>query len=132
MPVIKNTNFNWEGIDVKAYKDTPGSYMGVTRQELAMPTGAEFQTRYFEVAENGFTSHEFHCHEHVVVIIRGKGEVMLDGTAIGVEPFDLVVVESSQQHQFRNTGSEPFGFLCIVNSERDRPTLVQSGETKAD
>jgi hypothetical protein len=34
-------------------------------------------------------------------------------------------------HQFRATGSEPMGFLCMVNAERDRPQLPDAGELAA-
>jgi hypothetical protein len=28
-------------------------------------------------------------------------------------------------HQFRATGAEPLGFLCVVERERDRPVPVR-------
>jgi hypothetical protein len=31
-------------------------------------------------------------------------------------------------HQFRATGSEPLGFLCMVNAERDKPQLPSAEE----
>ena len=34
---------------------------------------------------------------------------------------DLVYVPTMTWHQFRATGDEPLGFLCLVNTERDRP-----------
>ena len=34
---------------------------------------------------------------------------------------DVVFVPSWGWHQFRNVGDEPFGFLCAVTAERDRP-----------
>jgi len=34
----------------------------------------------------------------------------------------VVYIAPGDPHQFRNDeGDEPFGFLCIVNAERDRP-----------
>jgi len=33
-----------------------------------------------------------------------------------------VRVAPGDPHQFRNTGTEPLGFLCVVDAERDRPT----------
>jgi hypothetical protein len=37
--------------------------------------------------------------------------------------YDLVNVPSLTWHQFHASADEPLGFLCIVNSERDRPQL---------
>ena len=39
---------------------------------------------------------------------------------------DIVYVAPDDPHQFRNAddAGEPFGFLCIVNAERDRPVSV--------
>ncbi len=57
-----------------------------------------------------------------MIPIRGAGESLLgdpaEVTAIGFG--DCVYVAPSDVHQFRNPSeSEPFGFLCIVNAERD-------------
>ena len=39
---------------------------------------------------------------------------------------DVIYVAPNDPHQFRNPddATEPFGFLCIVNAERDRPQSV--------
>jgi len=36
-------------------------------------------------------------------------------------------VAPEEVHQLRNPADEPFGFLCIVDHERDRPVVVASG-----
>ena len=123
MSVKPSNGFEWPGVELKAYKDTPGSHSGVTRRLLSMlPAGAE--TRYFEVGIGGYTSFERHEHEHMVIVIRGAGEVQLGDEVTPVEPFDVVEVPSHMPHQFRDTGEEPFGFLCVVSAVRDRPVLV--------
>jgi quercetin dioxygenase-like cupin family protein len=42
---------------------------------------------------------------------------------------DVVYVAPNDPHQFRNAedATEPFGFLCIVNAERDTPLAVDGG-----
>ena len=39
---------------------------------------------------------------------------------------DVIYVAPNDPHQFRNPDdtTEPFGFLCFVNAERDRPLSV--------
>jgi mannose-6-phosphate isomerase-like protein (cupin superfamily) len=40
-----------------------------------------------------------------------------------VKTHDLVRIPPMTWHQFRTKGSEPMGFLCMVNVERDKPQL---------
>ncbi len=69
---------------------------------------------------------EKHEHEHVVVPLRGRGEVQLGCYIYKVGLGDVVYVAPSDPHQFRNPedAQEAFGFLCIVNAERDIPMTV--------
>jgi quercetin dioxygenase-like cupin family protein len=84
-----------------------------------------FHVRYFEIAPGGFTSLEKHRHEHVILVLRGGGQVQLGGETQDVGYGDTVYVAPQEPHQFRNPStSEPFGFLCIVDAERDRPVLL--------
>jgi mannose-6-phosphate isomerase-like protein (cupin superfamily) len=49
------------------------------------------------------------------------------GTEVfSIELHDLIHVPPLTWHQFRATLNEPLGFLCLVNSERDRPELPGS------
>jgi quercetin dioxygenase-like cupin family protein len=125
--MIKRCNeWSWEGVEWKPYKDNPGSWQYVNRQNLFSSESAAFETRYFEVAPGGYTSHEHHEHEHCVVVIRGQGEVKLNGEWHPLHLHDLVRVPPFTPHQFRTIGSEPFGMLCVVDKVRDRPVLVDT------
>jgi quercetin dioxygenase-like cupin family protein len=89
-----------------------------------------FETRYFELGPGGYTTHEVHKHEHVVVVLRGHGRVLLDGEWSEIGPGDAVRVVSGTPHQFRNDRDEPFGILCIVDRDRDRPVpFAGAGDT---
>jgi len=114
----------WQGIATLPYKRADGSWSGVTRQVLAggPESPSSFELRYFELAPGGRSSHERHRHEHAVVVLRGSGEVLLAGAVHALRPGDFVRVAPGDPHQFRNTGSEPLGFLCVVDAERDAPT----------
>lgn len=122
--IARNVDGMWEGIEVLPYKDVEGSHRGVSRQNLLKEADTEFEVRYFEVAPGGFTSYETHKHEHFVVILRGSGDVVLGEEIRNVGFKDLVRVAGNVPHQFRNSGDEPFGILCVVDRVRDRPTLV--------
>lgn len=122
-------DWTWEGVPLEPYKPTTETYRGVTRRELVGKRGESprFHVRYFEVAPGGFTTYERHHHEHVVIGQRGRGEALVGEQVLPIGPGDVVYVAPLEPHQLRNRaprGAEPFGFLCIVNAERDRPEAL--------
>lgn len=127
--IKRSEGFQYPGVEVKAYKDRPGAFRSVTRRELFPEANTQFQTRYFEVAADGFTSFEMHGHEHCVVVVRGVGRVRLGDQWQAVKVGDAVHVPGNTPHQFENTGQEPFGILCMVDRDRDRPILLDSEGT---
>ncbi len=128
-------DFHWEGVKVQPYKEGTGNFRGVIRQVLAGKTPDErvrFELRYFELAPGGYTSLERHQHEHVVVILRGEGFVLIGEEVIQVRPFDLVYTRPGALHRLMNAShTEPFGFLCTVDRDRDRPVYPTPEEIQA-
>ncbi len=119
-----NDNFNWETIPVLAYKEEGSHFRSITRQVLFDgDPQLQCQWRYFEIASEGNSTLERHEHIHVVMIIRGKGKVLVGAEVSPLNTFDVVQIPSLTWHQFRATEGEPLGFLCLVNTERDRPQL---------
>ena len=122
----------WKHIPQEPYKRETDSYKGVTRYELIGKRGETplFHTRYFEIEKGGYSSYEKHQHEHVVMVIRGKGEVRLGCKYLALEKGDLVYISPDDSHQFLNPDSDvPFGFICMVNAERDIPVSLDGLET---
>jgi len=119
--ILRSAGFRWPGVEVQAYKDDDGSFRDVTRRLLAAPETAAFDVRYFELAPGGHTSLERHRHVHVVVCVRGGGRVRLDESYDEVGSGDVVYVAPDTPHRFENPTDEPFGFVCIVDRDRDRP-----------
>ncbi len=123
MPLNKhNGDFTWEHVPVLDYKEEGTHFRAVTRRILF--EGSEDipgQLRYFEIAPGGHSTLERHAHEHVVMIIRGKGKALIGSEVAQLDTFDVLHIPSSTWHQFQATTREPLGFLCIVNVERDRP-----------
>lgn len=73
-----------------------------------------FSMRQFEVAPGGHTPKHSHAHEHEVFVLEGTG-VVLDGeTERRIAPGTAVFVPPNRAHQFRNTGSTPMKFLCLI------------------
>lgn len=125
--VVRGRDYRWQGVPLRAYKDAgdgTARFSGVTRQTLLGEGEDEaalnFITRYFEVEPGGYSSLELHRHPHTVIVVRGRGRVLLDGVSHDLEPLDAVYVSPETPHQFQAL-DEPLGFLCIVDRDRDRP-----------
>lgn len=130
---MKSRGFRWDGVELREYK--PGEedhFRDITRQTLLGRAEDEeelsFVTRYFEVEPGGYSSLERHQHPHSVVVVRGRGRVVLGEDVREVTPFDCVYVAPGEVHRFRAADDEPLGFLCVVDRERDRPEVVPESE----
>lgn len=129
--VLKARDFRWADVPLREYREEADHFRDVTRQTLLGEGEGEeplsFLTRYFEVQPGGYSSLERHDHPHSVVVVRGTGEVVLEGETHEIGPLDCVYVAPGEVHRFRATGDEPLGFLCVVDRERDRPEVVEEG-----
>lgn len=120
--VRRGEGFRWEDVPIEPYKETGNDFREVSRQLLfGHGEGLASDLRYFEVGPGGHTTLERHEHAHAVVVLRGRGRVLVDPEIREIRPFDLVHVPSLTWHQFRTTGDEPLGFLCVADGGRDRP-----------
>lgn len=122
-------NYDWNHITPVEYKSGDGSWHGVSRRVFTGETGEtpNFHVRYFEIAQGGYSTLEQHQHEHVVVVMRGEGHAIVGERRVELGFGDVLYVAPDEVHQLSNSRPEPFGFLCIVNSERDRPRPVDIG-----
>jgi quercetin dioxygenase-like cupin family protein len=120
---MRNSGFAWAGLDREAYKPEGSNFRAVTRQVLLGEGDGEGDlnsvTRYYEIEPGGYSSLERHQHPHTVVILRGVGRVILEDRITQIRPYDCVYVAPNCLHQFLAMESEPLGFLCIVDRERD-------------
>lgn len=130
--------FAWVGIQPLEYKehagDAPGmGWRGVTRYSLGRPpyVEARFALRYFEIEPDGYSSLEKHAHVHLVVVIRGRGRALVGERVFKLKPFDILYVPPNTPHRWVNPYSEPFGFLCPADAERDKPQPVSDAEWEA-
>ncbi len=131
-PVRRASEFRWEDVDLLAYKPLGDKFRSVTRQLLFGPDlGLGCELRYFEVEPDGHSTLEKHEHVHAVVILRGRGRVLIGDCIWDVEPRDLVHVPANTLHQFRPSADQPLGFLCMVDAARDRPQEPSERELEA-
>jgi len=84
-----------------------------------------FAMRQFEVAPGGYTPRHSHPYEHEVFVLEGNGVVFEGDTEHTLKPGDVIFVVPGEVHQFRNTGTTPLKFLCLVpNSSANQPATM--------
>ncbi len=116
--------FGWQDVDVTRYKDEGSApFRDITRQTLFRRDDLAGELRYFEVAPGGHSTLERHGHVHAVMVLRGRGRVLVGEVVEAIMPFDLVTVPPRTWHQFRAAPETPLGFLCMVDATRDKPEL---------
>lgn len=127
-----NGDYTWQGTESEVYKPDGSNFANILRHVLIGNHGESslFNLRYFEVGKGGYSSLERHRHEHVVVCVRGKGKAVIGDKVHDLGFLDTVYISPNEPHQLLNAGDEPFGFLCIVNSERDRPAALSKEELR--
>ena len=118
-------------VKIKRRDDVPpvaaSGYAGVTKQIVLGPADGsdEIVLRYFSVTEGGATPWHAHDFPHLVKIEAGRGvAVEADGTESPVGTGDYVYVASNEMHNFKNTGGEPFEFICIVPARGEPPATA--------
>jgi quercetin dioxygenase-like cupin family protein len=99
---------------------TMDGVQGITKQ-LVIGSGdgaPNFSFRVFTLEPGGHSPHHSHDVEHVNYVISGQGALMDgDGRANPLGQGDFAFVAPHDVHQFRNTGDEPFVFICAVPRE---------------
>ena len=114
----------WDQVEQRPYKeDARALFKDVSRQILFSDPKLAAELRYFEIKPGGFSTLERHDHMHAVMVLRGHGECLVGRAVHKIAPHDLVTVRPWTWHQFRAGADEPLGFLCMVNSTRDKPQL---------
>lgn len=114
---FQEKDFNWEGVVAKIY-DSQAMRGASVRWLIGGDEKAPyFAMRYFEVEPGGWTVLDRHAHDHGVIILRGKGKVLLGEKETEISFGDVVYVPPNEIHQFKNIGDEPFGFICVIPSK---------------
>lgn len=130
-PTIKKTKIirfgknRWRGVKSQPYKTNKGTWTFIERFPLISSPNAKFELRYFEISKGGKSSLEYHNHVHVIICIRGKGKIKVAKKTHTLNHLDIAYVAPNEVHQLFNPYEEPFGFLCIVDRERDRPIELE-------
>ncbi len=73
--------------------------------------------RVFDVGPGGHTPRHAHGWPHINYIIAGSGTLHIDGRDHEVAAGSYAFVPAGATHQFSNSGTELFRFICIVPEE---------------
>lgn len=114
--------YRWDEVDVKTYSATGTISNRITKQILfEADQNLPAELRYFEAEPGGYSALEKHDHVHAVLILRGRGTVLVGREVFPISENDLVYTPPRTWHQFYAAPDSSLGFLCLVNGERDRP-----------
>lgn len=100
----------------------PVNMQGVQDAIKQVPIGKtdgapNFSIRVFTIAPGGHTPHHSHDSEHLNYILEGSGELLDGDNPRAISQGDYILVRPQEKHQYRNTGSTPLKFLCMVPTD---------------
>ena len=103
----KDGGWDWDGVPCTQLQP------GITAQRfISRQDGSDnIEMRYFEIEPGARSNFEKHNYEHAVLVLRGRGEILLGEDVFPVKFGDAVFVEADEIHQFRAAEDELFGFL---------------------
>jgi quercetin dioxygenase-like cupin family protein len=70
--------------------------------------------RVFEIAGGGMTGKHAHEWEHEVFVHSGRGAILRNGEWVDLSTGSVVFIQRDEEHQLKNTGEEPFVFVCVI------------------
>lgn len=73
-----------------------------------------YAMRLFTVEPGGYTPKHSHDWEHINLVLSGEGSLLTGKEETKIKKGSYAYLPSGTLHQFRNTGSEPLEFMCIV------------------
>ena len=115
----KNGGWDWDGVLCNQLQPGITVQRFISRQD----DSNKLELRYFELEPGARSNYEQHNYEHAVLVLRGRGTVLLGEEVFSVQFGDAIFVESDEIHQFRAAEDELFGFLCTVLDKELRVTV---------
>jgi quercetin dioxygenase-like cupin family protein len=105
---------DFKNIELKEVKDEGAKGVSI-RWAISKEDGAEnFYMRVFDVQPGGHTPYHRHDWEHEVFILEGSAEVVTEQGPKQAPAGTVVFAKPNEFHQFRNAGSGPMRFICLI------------------
>ncbi|MCB5265766.1 MAG: cupin domain-containing protein [Candidatus Cloacimonadaceae bacterium] len=89
-----------------------------------------FAMRMFELTPGGHTPYHQHEWEHEMYCLSGTGALVTERGEIAFTENDVLYIDPSLMHSFKNTGEDTLKFLCLVPNEK--PVVKKSMNPFAD
>lgn len=111
-----STAQNWSYPTVPLTEYSGDASAGITKQVLLGVTegATDFIVRYFTIPPGGKSALDQHRHQHGVVIVQGRGRVLLGAQWHDLGVGDAVFTDTDEVHQFEAAGDAPLGFICVI------------------
>lgn len=78
---------------------------------------ADYVMRIIQLDEKGYSPNHSHPWPHINYMLEGEGVLSMGDEDHPVQAGSYAYVPADTQHQFRNTGTGAFKFICIVPKE---------------
>ena len=114
---VKHTS-DVEAKNVAAGKDTTIQVF-ISSQE-----GPNFALRKFSMLPGGGIPRHTNMVEHEQYVLRGHAKIGIGDEIHEVKVGDVVFIPEGTVHFYKNTGEEPFEFLCIIPNREDKITIM--------
>ncbi len=107
-----------EAKNVAAGKDTTIRVL-ITAQE-----GPNFAMRKYCMQPGGGIPPHTNTVEHEQYVLHGEAVITIGEETCRVRAGDVVFIPEGAVHSYKNTGEEPFEFLCMIPNKEDKITMV--------
>lgn len=84
-----------------------------------------FSMRKFIINPGGFMPLHTNTVEHEQYVLNGSAEITIGEKVFTAKKNDVIYIPAGVEHNYKNVGSEPFEFLCIVPNREDIIKLVK-------
>ena len=106
--------------------ETVQSGVGVTKKVLISHEEApNFAMRCFEIQSGGSMPNHTNQVEHEQFVLSGSAKIGIGEEIVEVKKDDIVFIPADVPHWYRNSGNEPFIFLCLVPNKPDVTTILK-------
>lgn len=123
--ILRHNGAGWDGVRATIEHDDSGRPTGVTRRILAAPSHASFDIRYFELEPGAEIDLGTHAHTRIMIGQRGHGRIRIAEEELGLGYGDVAHIERGESCRLSNPSPEPFGFICVMSTERGQDILLE-------
>lgn len=78
---------------------------------------SDYVMRLLEVGIGGFTPKHQHPWPHINYVVEGTGSLLMGEETVVVTAGSYAYIPANTLHQFQNSGTTDFKFICIVPKE---------------